>query len=87
MKPAPPSTSDTIDRWAAWWKRSSSGTRRRRLPRCCTSSSRRSRKREKVIVGVNDFIQSDEKPIEILYIDDQANDTQLTRLAELKEDA
>ena len=27
-------------------------------------------RREKVIVGVNDFVQEDEKPIEILYIDD-----------------
>ena len=27
-------------------------------------------RREKVIVGVNDFVQTDEKPLEILYIDD-----------------
>jgi methylmalonyl-CoA mutase N-terminal domain/subunit len=37
-----------------------------------------------VIVGVNDFVQQDEKPIEILYIDDSASDTQLARLAQLK---
>jgi methylmalonyl-CoA mutase, N-terminal domain len=41
-------------------------------------------RRDKTIVGVNDFIQTDDKPIEILYIDDTANDTQLARLAELK---
>ena len=40
--------------------------------------------REKVIVGVNDFVQSDEPPIEILYIDDSAADTQLQQLAKLK---
>ncbi len=42
-------------------------------------------RKEKVIVGVNDFIQADEKPIEILYIDDTASDLQLKRLAELKQ--
>jgi len=41
-------------------------------------------RREKVIVGVNDFVQSDEPPIEILYIDDSASDTQLEKLAKLK---
>jgi len=41
-------------------------------------------RREKVIVGVNDFVQSDEPPIEILYIDDSAADTQLEKLAKLK---
>ena len=42
------------------------------------------RAEEKVIVGVNEFVQADEKPIEILYIDDSTADTQLGRLAELK---
>jgi methylmalonyl-CoA mutase N-terminal domain/subunit len=41
-------------------------------------------RREKVIVGVNDFVQSDEPPIEILYIDDSAAGTQLEKLAKLK---
>ena len=41
-------------------------------------------RREKVIVGVNDFVQEDEKPIEILYIDDTAAERQLARLQELK---
>jgi methylmalonyl-CoA mutase, N-terminal domain len=40
--------------------------------------------RDKIIVGVNDFVQSDEKPLEILYIDDSAAGTQLSRLDELK---
>ena len=42
-------------------------------------------RKEKIIVGVNDFIQADEKPIEILYIDDTASGVQLRRLAELKQ--
>jgi methylmalonyl-CoA mutase N-terminal domain/subunit len=41
-------------------------------------------RREKVIVGVNDFVQEDEDPIEILYIDDTAAERQLARLEELK---
>ena len=41
-------------------------------------------RREKVIVGVNDFVQTDEPPIEILYIDDSASETQLAKLATLR---
>jgi methylmalonyl-CoA mutase N-terminal domain/subunit len=40
--------------------------------------------REKIIVGVNDFVQPDEPPIEILYIDESAADTQLARLEKLR---
>ena len=41
-------------------------------------------RREKVIVGVNEFVQEDEPPIEILYIDDTAGDTQLAKLEKLR---
>jgi methylmalonyl-CoA mutase, N-terminal domain len=41
-------------------------------------------RREKVIVGVNDFIQEDEPPVPILYIDETTADKQLARLAELR---
>jgi methylmalonyl-CoA mutase N-terminal domain/subunit len=41
-------------------------------------------RKEKVIVGVNDFVQSDEPPIEILYIDESASDKQLAKLERLK---
>jgi methylmalonyl-CoA mutase N-terminal domain/subunit len=41
-------------------------------------------RREKVIVGVNDFVQEDEPPIEILYIDESASETQLAKLDRLK---
>jgi methylmalonyl-CoA mutase N-terminal domain/subunit len=41
-------------------------------------------RKEKVIVGVNDFVQQDEPPIAILYIDDTASDTQLAKLERLK---
>jgi methylmalonyl-CoA mutase N-terminal domain/subunit len=40
--------------------------------------------RAKVIVGVNDYVQEDEPPIEILYIDESAADAQLARLEALR---
>jgi methylmalonyl-CoA mutase, N-terminal domain len=40
--------------------------------------------REKIIVGVNDFVQDDEAPIPILYIDESTADRQMARLQELK---
>jgi methylmalonyl-CoA mutase N-terminal domain/subunit len=41
-------------------------------------------KREKVIVGVNDFVQADEAPVPILYIDETTAGKQLARLAEVR---
>ena len=41
-------------------------------------------RRDKVIVGVNDFVQADEPPVPILYIDETTAETQLARLQELR---
>src|SRR5205823_252115 len=41
-------------------------------------------RKEKVIVGVNDFVQADDPPIETLYIDESAAATQLARLETLR---
>jgi methylmalonyl-CoA mutase N-terminal domain/subunit len=41
-------------------------------------------RKEKVIVGVNEFVQADDPPIEILYIDDSASDRQLAKLETLR---
>ncbi len=41
-------------------------------------------RREKIIVGVNDFVQQNEKPIEILYIDETTAEKQITRLDDLR---
>src|SRR5207237_9047623 len=41
-------------------------------------------RKEKIIVGVNDFVQTDEPPIEILYIDESASEKQLVKLERLK---
>jgi methylmalonyl-CoA mutase N-terminal domain/subunit len=42
-------------------------------------------RKDKVIVGVNDFVQEDEPPIEILYIDESAAEKQLARLDRLRQ--
>ena len=41
-------------------------------------------RRDKTIVGVNDFVQDDEPAVPILYIDDSTADTQLARLQQLR---
>jgi methylmalonyl-CoA mutase N-terminal domain/subunit len=41
-------------------------------------------KRDKIIVGVNDFVQEDDEPIPILYIDDSTANRQLARLEQLR---
>src|SRR5262249_5534539 len=41
-------------------------------------------RRDKVIVGVNDYVQEDEPPIEILYIDESAAGAQLAKLEALR---
>jgi methylmalonyl-CoA mutase N-terminal domain/subunit len=40
--------------------------------------------REQVIVGVNEYVATDEPPVEILYIDETAGEQQLARMAEVK---
>ncbi|HKT81624.1 MAG TPA: methylmalonyl-CoA mutase family protein, partial [Vicinamibacterales bacterium] len=40
--------------------------------------------KEKIMVGVNDFVQPDEPPIETLYIDEGTADRQLSRLEALR---
>ena len=41
-------------------------------------------RKEKTVVGVNDYVQDDDRPIETLYIGEAASDAQLARLANLR---
>ena len=41
-------------------------------------------RKEKIIVGVNGFVQQNEPPIQILYIDESAAERQLAKLDALK---
>ena len=41
-------------------------------------------RRDKVIVGVNEYVQDDDPPIEILYIDESASERQLEKVERMK---
>src|SRR5437867_4620209 len=41
-------------------------------------------RKERIIVGVNEFVQEDDPPIEILYIDESASEKQLAKLESLR---
>jgi len=75
---------DTIDRMGGMVEAIELGYPQKEIAEASYQFQQAVERREKVIVGVNDFVQSDEKPIEILYIDDTTAETQLARLAELK---
>ena len=76
---------DTIDRMGGMVAAIERGYPQKEIAEASYQFQQAVERKEKVIVGVNDFVQADEKPIEILYIDDTASDVQLQRLAELKQ--
>ena len=41
--------------------------------------------REKIVVGVNDYMQADDDAVEVLYIDETAGEQQLASLARVKQ--
>lgn len=75
---------DTIDRMGGMVEAIELGYPQKEIAEASYQFQQAVERREKIIVGVNDFVQQDEKPIEILYIDESAAETQLARLAELK---
>jgi methylmalonyl-CoA mutase, N-terminal domain len=75
---------DTIDRMGGMVEAIERGYPQKEIAEASYRFQQAVERGEKTIVGVNDFVQTDEKPIEILYIDDTTADLQLQRLAELK---
>jgi methylmalonyl-CoA mutase N-terminal domain/subunit len=75
---------DTIDRMGGMVEAIERGYPQKEIAEASYQFQQSVERREKVIVGVNDFVQTDEKPIEILYIDESTADRQLQRLADLK---
>ena len=75
---------DTIDRMGGMVEAIELGYPQKEIAEASYQFQQAVERREKIIVGVNDFVQEDEDPIEILYIDDTAAERQLARLAELK---
>src|SRR4029453_8170317 len=75
---------DTIDRMGGMVEAIEQGFPQREIAEASYRFQQAVEKRDKIIVGVNDFVQEDEPPHPILYIDDTASQRQLERLAELK---
>ena len=75
---------DTIDRMGGMVEAIELGYPQKEIAEASYQFQQAVERREKIIVGVNDFVQQDDKPIEILYIDDTAAERQLARLEELK---
>ena len=76
---------DTIDRMGGMVEAIERGYPQREIAEASYQFQQAVERREKIIVGVNDFTQVGDPPIEILYIDDTASAVQLKRLAELKQ--
>jgi methylmalonyl-CoA mutase N-terminal domain/subunit len=75
---------DTIDRMGGMVEAIEVGYPQKEIAEASYRFQQAVERREKIIVGVNDYVQADEKPIEILYIDDTTAETQLARLAALR---
>jgi methylmalonyl-CoA mutase N-terminal domain/subunit len=75
---------DTIDRMGGMVEAIERGYPQKEIAEASYQFQQAVERREKIVVGVNDFVQADEKPIEILYIDDSTAQRQLERLSDLK---
>ena len=76
---------DTIDRMGGMVEAIEKGYPQREVAESAYKFQQAVEQREKVIVGVNDFIADDEEPIRILYIDESASQRQLEKLKRLRE--
>jgi methylmalonyl-CoA mutase N-terminal domain/subunit len=75
---------ETIDRMGGMVEAIEQGFPQREIADASYRFQQAVERREKVIVGVNDFVQEHEPPVPILYIDQRAGDVQLQRLEELR---
>jgi methylmalonyl-CoA mutase N-terminal domain/subunit len=75
---------DTIDRMGGMVEAVEQGFPQREIAESAYRFQQAVEKREKQIVGVNAFVEDDEPPIPTLYIDEQAAEAQLARLAAVR---
>jgi len=75
---------ETIDKLGGMVEAIEQGFPQREIAEASYKFQQAVERRDKVIVGVNDFVQEDEAPVPILYIDETTAERQLTRLTELK---
>src|SRR5687768_14310527 len=75
---------ETIDRMGGMVEAIEQGYPQREIAEAAYRYQQEVESRAKIVVGVNDFVQEDEPPVPILYIDESTADTQLRRLEELR---
>jgi methylmalonyl-CoA mutase N-terminal domain/subunit len=75
---------DTIDRMGGMVEAVEQGFPQREIAEASYRFQQAIEKKEKIIVGVNDFVEGAEESVPILYIDESAADAQLTRLADVR---
>jgi methylmalonyl-CoA mutase N-terminal domain/subunit len=75
---------ETIDRMGGMVEAIEQGYPQKEIAEASYRFQQAVEKRAKIVVGVNDFVQEDEPPVPILYIDESTADIQIARLAELR---
>jgi methylmalonyl-CoA mutase, N-terminal domain len=75
---------DAIDRMGGMVEAIEHGYPQKEIAEASYTFQQAVERREKTIVGVNDFVQADEPPVPILYIDESTAETQLARLETLR---
>ena len=75
---------DTIDRMGGMVEAIEQGYPQREIAEASYRYQQAVETRAKIVVGVNDFLQEDEPPVPILYIDESTADKQLARLEHLR---
>jgi len=75
---------ETIDRLGGMVEAIEQGFPQREIAEASYKFQQAVERRDKIIVGVNDFVQEDEAPVPILYIDETTAERQLARLSDLK---
>jgi methylmalonyl-CoA mutase N-terminal domain/subunit len=75
---------DTIDRMGGMVEAIEQGYPQREIAESAYRFQQAVEARERVIVGVNEFVADDGKSVGILYIDEAAGDTQLAKLEALR---
>jgi methylmalonyl-CoA mutase N-terminal domain/subunit len=75
---------DRIDRLGGMVEAIEQGYPQREIAEASYRFQQAVEKRDKILVGVNDFAQEDEPPVPILYIDESTADTQIARLDALR---
>ncbi|MEK6629417.1 MAG: methylmalonyl-CoA mutase family protein [Acidobacteriota bacterium] len=77
---------DTIDRMGGMVEAIERGFPQREVAESAYRFQQAVERKEKVIVGVNDFVEKEHHPVPTLYIDEAAADRQIDRLRQLRRD-